>query len=59
MIKILEPKTLSIIGGGSLKSRLEGASLNTVCFKDKLLFLSDTRSRIMVYRRTTTNIEFV
>ncbi|CAD8114759.1 unnamed protein product [Paramecium sonneborni] len=59
-VKILEQQNFELIGGGSLKNRLQAAWITCLNFdnKDKLLFLGTSQGFILVYKRTE-KLEFL
>jgi hypothetical protein len=60
-VKILNPQELRIVGGGSLKTRLGGATLYSQCYDPniRMLFLGDSIGNIHIFRRRELNIEFM
>ncbi|CAD8097068.1 unnamed protein product [Paramecium sonneborni] len=59
-IKILEQQNFELIGGGSLKNRLQTSWITCLNFdnKEKLLFLGTSQGFILVYKRTE-KLEFL
>ncbi|CAD8147339.1 unnamed protein product [Paramecium octaurelia] len=59
-VKILDKENFQLIGGGSLKNRLQTAWITCLNFeeKDKLLFLGTSQGFILVYKRTE-KLEFL
>ncbi|CAK87922.1 unnamed protein product (macronuclear) [Paramecium tetraurelia] len=53
-VKILDRQNFDLIGGGSLKNRLQAAWISCLNFddKEKLLFLGTSQGFILVYKRT-------
>ncbi|CAD8054427.1 unnamed protein product [Paramecium primaurelia] len=59
-VKILDKQNFELIGGGSLKNRLQTAWITCLNFdeKEKLLFLGTSQGFILVFRRTE-KLEFL